>query len=1628
MTNKLILTGIFLAMICGISPLTKAQSLSPTPGAVTPSLDPTLANAPMDYMGKVDFTSAYRFITSWVRQPAGAAPSPINPNIFRMYQFSVPLVADLDGDGNPELIGLGVRKDDNQNGLAGNYNGIQIYNGKTGVLIDTCIFPMEAGRNWDWGYWSSGNHGSPSPMAIVDSDRDGIRELIMGFPYAYGHPSYRNKLASFDLIPQKQNGITVGYRLKEKWCSSARYNHNDVYDRPIPTVVDLDGDGNPEILAYNKIYDAQTGYLLLELETMDNVGPTNIAYIGSDRQAMVNDQGIGFNYVYDMDGDGIYDVIAGGKIYRIQKNGGVFTYDLIHVRDARGNLVPDGRTGVADIDGDGKPDVVTVIGVNNDQLRIVVWDLGFVTVGPQVASVKADVTFNFRRDGGFGSNSYVYIGDIDGIVQTVNGVDYRLPEICVLALKYGYGLPQHPNVNGIPAANGGIPSNSRNSREGDLIGLTWDANPGIAADKRLKLSFVLEHNDRSHNTGFTMYDFDNDGMQEICYRDEQKLRIIKAGGHPYIPITATKINSPQTILFSEPVASYTGFEYPAIADIDNDGSAEMVVMGDEFIHETRGFIYALGNGHGDKFAAALPVWNQFMYDPFKIDPYTLQTPKGPAPNRLSANYKYTRIIRDMNGNIQKSIQDYNPFNGTLLQATKINGDSLMAHGTYEPLVFLPEVYIVDRTIDPMKAPKIVTVGLNHYIEMTVGNNRAAKVDVSSNMPIRYYSQNTVSKATMTELNLDQAYDVNNVRLGSNFTIPPGTEKTIRINIPSDQDIYIVRLGDNSYIDASGNINWKFGYNRSGEQYTGEFGNGTSGQSSRAFRDGNWNNQVARVAQLGTFPDFYTIQELDSVEMDILSNDILPDIPITIGTTPGQIWTEPPYLSNLVLADSNIIQYPKAGYLTFNYQKGGKNRIFYHHNDSGYLVNSIDTFIYRLTFRNPQGNWMKTEIDTVCIYVMHSKVSGFTVCANSASIIELEERPSGVIFEWYNEHLQYLGLGRSRSITTQQDSIYWLKPHAIQFPKAPFPLGKLKVSVVPLKSGSTSLMKWTGELSTNWRDPMNWVAVETDAQGRTYETHVDYSPAPCTNVIIPSRVNNFPELTRPVTCDSILMKDRAMLKNPHALQYKHASVEIKLKPSEQERFVMWSAPLAGMVSGDYHYRDKSNKPQWGDVFMNFFQKVPGASSVVPNRFTPTTDKVDYKLDLGVAFNLKVKATSMTKDSLLSFPRAERQYSVTTSTGTTVTNITRPNNHGKFITDGSTPSGNDNTFDLKVIDHPNSNMVQVVNPYMAYLDIRKFLVANSAVLHSGYYLWNGEVNSGFYAALLSNGYTGVQQHFSNFPSAPTPVELFIPPLQSFFVAKQRPSAQLASLKMSPNWTTTVAPVKGSYTLRSMQPVVKNVLNIELSQGEKKARAAIVHNPKASNFIDRDDMPAIDYSELPLTLYTFSSNHAPLIINVGSHLDIHSTAIGMRIKNAGETKLSFANLRGFGYDAILVDKLLNKEINLQQNPEYTFTVTKNGNDFIEINDRFVLKFKLGNLSSVEDIAPTASISVTGEHGHIDIRSGEGDLGNVQVYDALGKRVYNNASPGNSHLRIQVESRHIYIVRATVAGKILTEKVMVK
>jgi hypothetical protein len=255
-------------------------------------------------------------------------------------------------------------------------------------------------------------------------------------------------------------------------------------------------------------------------------------------------------------------------------------------------------------------------------------------------NIKVD---NFYRDG------FTTVGDIntDGISDVIvacPGKDNR-------GLIYAYCL-----VNGIPELIAKIYSQSVEDYIGpplvaDIVG--YDV-PSIIVSRSAQLTaysfngskvfkqdWMFVTTDSSGFTGVTAFDFNNDGVREIVFRDETFLRIIN--GSNSTPFEVAKIRC----------YSATRNEYPVVGDFDNTGKAKICVPCSLEPDGGFGKLFIIGPPDSlPGWAPARGIWNQYNYHVLNIND-DLTVPRIQKSNATYKNGKYNNFL------VQESLLDSN---------------------------------------------------------------------------------------------------------------------------------------------------------------------------------------------------------------------------------------------------------------------------------------------------------------------------------------------------------------------------------------------------------------------------------------------------------------------------------------------------------------------------------------------------------------------------------------------------------------------------------------------------------------------------------------------------------------------------------------------------------------------------------------------------------------------------------------------------------------------------------------------------------------------------------------------------------------------------------------------------------
>ncbi len=586
--------------------------------------------------------------------------------------LAMPLVGDVTGDGSPEILIPAKQVDPTfRNYITSHTRNILVYkmtNDGMGTEtlvkigeIQTPYFSIESPAQFVLAKVDGG-----APLIIVAASWEPLNNCTnpsndpISNCVGLGGQDYRSKLVAY-----RFNGSTF----EEEWVSTESYGRNvpwsskplkisaidpiyqfghPLYD-PLappryyrfpsggaPAVADFNADGSPEVYIYNEIFNAETGQFITSGEALrdpaldefdsDSYYGQGISQVSPGNSDEMIAGTTAVSVAADLDNDGVLELAAGNTIYKVNINSGSTsgTMTPILAPNFNGNFLRDGYTSIADINLDGQLDVVVSVarkGTTMDR-QLYAWTLS----------------------GGSGS--------ILGykLIPNTSISDPSLTSNTDVAIS----LPFIGDVNGDKKPNIGFTTPKR------LWMLEFD--PGGQTFRKLTTwpGEFISTNDRSGHTYITMFDFDQDGRQDLVYRDEENLRILDG---------ITSANRPGATF---PSYSQTANEGAIVADVDMDGEAEILVT-------DRGSDPFDGNNQLDRsaflvvyksltkpWAPARSVWNQYAYFSFNVNQdLTIPVPQ-PNHGRTTGFYfpKYNEF-----GCLES---DEFPFNNFLVQTTLYN--------------------------------------------------------------------------------------------------------------------------------------------------------------------------------------------------------------------------------------------------------------------------------------------------------------------------------------------------------------------------------------------------------------------------------------------------------------------------------------------------------------------------------------------------------------------------------------------------------------------------------------------------------------------------------------------------------------------------------------------------------------------------------------------------------------------------------------------------------------------------------------------------------------------------------------------------------------------------------------------
>ena len=408
----------------------------------------------------------------------------------------------------------------------------------------------------------------------------------------------------------------------------------------VVSVADFNGDGWPDIYIGNVVYDAATLNRLC-------AGPANGNMGRSWRNSSTEAGRSAMPFAANVLGDSKPELICGNTIYNVnivsRTNVSLNSVTEIKTIAIPSRIPQDGNVAVADFNLDGQLDVMVII----DGTNSVTTDSAYIYAYDPVTEDILFIHGKYARTIG-----YPMVGDIDG--------DGRL--------EFVYLDYQSSVANSRITAMKYLPTTGLQTK--------WQAT----------------HSDESGQTSMTLFDFNQDGIMEIVYRDQSDLRIINGSGKSHLTGNDT---IPFYNLYTKYMTAGTWKEYPVVADVNNDGKAEIVVCGKmtSGLGWVGGQLVVIGGIH--PWAPARPVWNQYMYNVTNVNK-DLTIPS-PLFNNATAFTDPLGVVR-------------RPFNNFLQQATTLD-----QYGR-------PFATLANLSITP--DPVVTMEGNEGHIELTICNNGA----------------------------------------------------------------------------------------------------------------------------------------------------------------------------------------------------------------------------------------------------------------------------------------------------------------------------------------------------------------------------------------------------------------------------------------------------------------------------------------------------------------------------------------------------------------------------------------------------------------------------------------------------------------------------------------------------------------------------------------------------------------------------------------------------------------------------------------------------------------------------------------------------------------------------------------
>ncbi|MEI9945808.1 MAG: VCBS repeat-containing protein [Chitinophagaceae bacterium] len=439
-------------------------------------------------------------------------------------------------------------------------------------------------------------------------------------------------------------------------------------------IADFDEDGTPEIYIGNQIFSVNFSCSVSPCITNAINGMVVGTAFGD-----IGVTGGGFSFAYDVLPPSEcslcagLELVAGNQVYAV--NAATGQVQLVRNFTGAPDASVDGPSAIADVNLDGLIDVV----VSNTNGSIYAWT-------PQTNQLLRDWTGSGTAQRPIPFIANVYNDDLadDGVINN-SAIDY--PEIIA------------------------------------LVGSTLTAY-NLSSTSPL---YTLSTSDASAATSMVAFDFNGDGNKEIVYRDQSNMRIIYGGPIAYAPAGVDAERNYAVFNCS----SGTGWEHPIVADIDDDGEAEIV--------GSCGTSICIFSSSNYPWMPARPIWNQLSYNVVNVND------DGSIPVHQQ------NILTSFNG---AGNQVLNAFNNQLNPLEVISPDGQIA---------TPDIYVSGAGVDTLANGSADCSNLQIHYQIT----NSGSATMANNIYVYVYDKDPTTQANATLIY--QTFTTQNIPADSTIT-------------------------------------------------------------------------------------------------------------------------------------------------------------------------------------------------------------------------------------------------------------------------------------------------------------------------------------------------------------------------------------------------------------------------------------------------------------------------------------------------------------------------------------------------------------------------------------------------------------------------------------------------------------------------------------------------------------------------------------------------------------------------------------------------------------------------------------------------------------------------------------------